>query len=1772
MCLLCSPMKKNSASFRELPARRVRRFAALGTSVLALSALTVKAVTWFWDSTTNSWSSSVDWIAPGPAGPPASAIDTILSFDGSGSTAYTSTDDIAGPFLLNGLTLNSTATVTETISGTAGNPLTFSANGGTNPTISASGSGSFAIGNDLALAAPTTLTGTGNGTVTLNGVVSGTGANSMIVSSGHYILTNANNSFNGVTVTGGILEVNAGAGAINLFSTGTNTYLGTGTITINGGELRLTTTGNSAATVIGSSAAGSLARTVTFGTAGGVLNINGMDNTAGFNISLANTNAALSIIRFAGGAQGLNGGFPSGATTWADDANALRLQTVTGQTANTPLQIELTNGAELALENGLSGTINAPLTLSGVPNGDPTAGGGEKTTGRVVLLAGPYTFTNGLFLSNTLQFEVGNGPRTLNGNITFNPGANVGFQGRGTGTAIGSPETNALQFGTAATINASTLTISNGATAAMDLHLRTDATTAHGIQLYDQTNILAGGTLKFTQSFANGNNVGWVDAQGDITGNGTTAADSVIDLRIGAANTTTFSNTNGVTFNNPGSTGVDLIVNGTGFGGLKVIANTASIRTSTSTGSSATFLTDPVLNENKLSNLLTDVRLAALTGTGGYLTTAASGRTWAFPAGGEWSNAVPVGLKVINSNPGATSVSLAALSSFVHNVAIDGGAIIDTGSSNFIFGPATATTGLGLLTGTGTINGSGGITINTGATIAPGLAGIGSLTVGNITLNGTLEIETTNAPASDLLTSTGTLALGGASTLTLPGTNTYNGLDYTIATFASMSGAFASVFGLPNTYALVYGTNSITLHPLSLPTKVWTGSVNGLWDVAGTTNWQGPAVFNNGDIANFDGTDNGSHDVITVSGGDVSPIKINVDTSVHNYTLISSAGAAIAGTGALTKTGSGTLTLSGPATYTGGTSVKGGTLALGSDNAIPATGSVSIDAGATLDTQNHNNVLADLTVNGSALGTTSTLTVNSLTLGSSAVFEPNLILHGPLTANAPIALSLNSNIDLGAATRTVTATPGTSPELTLNGVISNGGLSKAGNGTLVLANGANSYSGGTTVNAGTLLMGVAGAIPTNSAVTINGGTLDTNGMPFTVSLLSGTGGTLNLSGAALTVSQTSTTSYAGGITGAGTSLTKELNGTLALGGTSSFSGGLTINGGTVIAAAIGSVGTGGVTVNAGTTFQVGAALTNTITLAGGRLASQSNPAQVTNTSLTVSANSTILLADSTNLGNASEVILTGTLQGSGNLNVIVGVPGVSPDAGTTPGFRLRGAGTSNYTGTITVNQSTKLELQASTPGPFSPAGSGNIVMAGGTFTTGTLNGTYSVLNMRNVTPTNPTTGVGNTILGNNISVSGTGFAMINLPGTAAGPSTSFPLGSTSQFGTLTLGNNQGLGIYRSAGNTQAVQFNAVSLTGGTVTLGADPVGFAAAGTGNLILGSITESAASNVISSIGGATPATIVLSGSNAYSGTTTLLSGSTGTLAASAAGALPAGTALTVDSGTVDLNFNGTSNDQTVAVLSGAGGKITNTDGFNTRTFTVNQSSAAGPTTFAGGLEGNLNFTKSGNGTLILSSFNVNHVGQTLVTGGTLQVNGSVLFSPVTVASGSLGGTGTISSTVTIGDGVSGFASIDPADNATAGTLNTGALSLAFSNSNYVMELDSTHGTTDLLNVTGELTLGAGVATLSPSDLDLAPLSSPGTQFIIAQTTDGVSGFFAGLPEGQQFAIGANQYTISYAGGGGDQITLTSVPEPGTLLTLSATLGTWLGLRRFRRVARIA
>ncbi len=99
-------------------------------------------------------------------------------------------------------------------------------------------------------------------------------------------------------------------------------------------------------------------------------------------------------------------------------------------------------------------------------------------------------------------------------------------------------------------------------------------------------------------------------------------------------------------------------------------------------------------------------------------------------------------------------------------------------------------------------------------------------------------------------------------------------------------------------------------------------------------------------------------------------------------------------------------------------------------------------------------------------------------------------------------------------------------------------------------------------------------------------------------------------------------------------------------------------------------------------------------------------------------------------------------------------------------------------------------------------------------------------------------------------------------------------------------------------------------------------------------------------------------------------------------------------------------------------------------------------------------------------------------------------------------------------------------------------------------------------LMNSLYELTLsGATLSVLAPNPLTV------GTVFPIISGWGSIdSSTFSGLPDGASFTAGANQFQINYGTlpGYADDVTLTVVPEPGTLATMALALAVGAVLRR--------
>jgi fibronectin-binding autotransporter adhesin len=163
--------------------------------------------------------------------------------------------------------------------------------------------------------------------------------------------------------------------------------------------------------------------------------------------------------------------------------------------------------------------------------------------------------------------------------------------------------------------------------------------------------------------------------------------------------------------------------------------------------------------------------------------------------------------------------------------------------------------------------------------------------------------------------------------------------------------------------------------------------------------------------------------------------------------------------------------------------------------------------------------------------------------------------------------------------------------ITVNGVIGSriDSLQKNGTGTLTLA-AQNSYAQATTINEGTLRFGTNNPLPTNSSLTLSGGTiLDLNNFSGTARNLQGSGNIINLNPSrTLTFNAVSSSTFSGSITGGG-QLTKVGNARLTLSGSSAnFTGPILVQNGSLAINGNLAAGTSaqGITVNSGAALEI----------------------------------------------------------------------------------------------------------------------------------------------------------------------------------------------------------------------------------------------------------------------------------------------------------------------------------------------------------------------------------------------------------------------------------------------------------------------------------------------------------------------------------------------------------------------------------------------------------
>lgn len=310
----------------------------------------------------------------------------------------------------------------------------------------------------------------------------------------------------------------------------------------------------------------------------------------------------------------------------------------------------------------------------------------------------------------------------------------------------------------------------------------------------------------------------------------------------------------------------------------------------------------------------------------------------------------------------------------------------------------------------------------------------------------------------------------------------------------------------------------------------------------------------------------------------------------------------------------------------------------------------------------------------------------------------------------------------------------------------------------------------------------------------------------------------------------------------------------------------------------------------------------------------------------------------------------------------------------------------------------------------------------------------------------------------------------------------------------------------------------------------------------------------------------TVLLSVANTYSGVTSVLQGNLAIANSSALGSSSVGNGTVVASGAT-LDIRNTINSSEPVTISGTGaggvGALFNGSGNNvvqTVTLAADSRIAAATGTFMlipstlAQSGGSFALTKSGAGTLdVLAT--ASYTGGTIVSAGVLAVEGTVPGSVAVLPGGNLSIAGGNVGNVTVLGGTlsAGFSTSPFVSDANSVMLDSASTFVAQLNGAFPS--NGSTGYSQLI-AAGGATLGG--ATLSVS-IGGGYTPAAGDALTILSTADGVTGTFAGLPEGGYVLAGAGRaFRITYQGGTGNDVVLRSVADTTTTVSSSVNPST--------------
>jgi len=484
-------------------------------------------------------------------------------------------------------------------------------------------------------------------------------------------------------------------------------------------------------------------------------------------------------------------------------------------------------------------------------------------------------------------------------------------------------------------------------------------------------------------------------------------------------------------------------------------------------------------------------------------------------------------------NPSATG-NWSDLASWNEGVVADSGnnAVFATAGSTSVVDTVSRTVGIITFNRAGdftiTDDGATTLTVNNGIivnnqytyTIAAPVV-IGAATTWTVNSNGTLRVN-------GVITGAGALSKNGSGTLILTGSNTYNAgtlvNDGTLQ-IGNGTNASASVSGIISNYATLrfVHANNITI------ANALVGAGNNIF--TNTVSWRSYTLT--GDNSAFIGTNYVHNNVRFVASGAANRFGASVAGGLSNATLVVSKGGQVFngsssytfrqnlllnGNGINESGYNGALRLqlgtwAGPITLTGDsriTAFNGGTGTL--TGAI--AGNYALEFGSGSNYNGGTIYLAPATGSNSYAstkisGVTTVVALNSYALSTGSLTVTGnasvLRLNGYNFTFASLSGS-SANIQNGSTNSPATLTVGTdNSDTTYSGILTDGGtgslaLVKIGAGALTLS-GTNTYTGATTISAGTLRLGLTSSISNSPTITVNSdATLDVSAISgYTVS-------------------------------------------------------------------------------------------------------------------------------------------------------------------------------------------------------------------------------------------------------------------------------------------------------------------------------------------------------------------------------------------------------------------------------------------------------------------------------------------------------------------------------------------------------------------------------------------------------------------------------------------------------------------------------------------------